>query len=82
MDEQKTYEPIKIEIEVGSRVNALTIADGIINYLGTWRRENPYIMSETQELDMYEGIRMIGEALLSVYKTYERHKQFEERRYR
>ena len=33
MNEDKTYEPKKIEIEVGNNINALTIADGIMQFL-------------------------------------------------
>ena len=72
MNEDKTYEPQKIEIEVGRYVDALSIADGIIHYLKDVRSEDRFIMSFEEEADAYEDIRMIGEALLSVYKAYQR----------
>lgn len=72
MNEDKTYEPIKIEIEVGRYVDALSIADGIIHYLKDARSGDQFIMSFEEEADAYEDIRMIGEALLSVYKAYQR----------
>ena len=73
MNEGKTYEPIKIEIEVGRYVDALSIADGIIHYLKDARSGgDKFIMSFEEEADAYEDIRMIGEALLSVYEAYQR----------
>lgn len=72
MNEEKTYEPKKIEIEVGRHVDALSIADGIIHYLKDARSGDRFIMSFEEEADAYEDIRMIGEALLSVYEAYQR----------
>ena len=72
MNEDKTYEPIKIEIEVGKYRDALSIADGIIHWLMETRSADRLIMSIEEESDAYEDIRMIGEALLSVYKSYQR----------
>ena len=72
MNEDKPYEPIKIEIEVGTYVDALSIADGIIHYLKDARSGDRFIMSFEEEADAYEDIRMIGEALLSVYQAYRR----------
>ena len=77
MNEDKTYEPIKIEIEVGRGVNPMTITDGLIHYLANWYG-NEFVMSIEDELLMYEDIRMIGEALLSVYKSHQKHKEFRE----
>ena len=37
MNEDKTYEPKKIEIEVGEHPTPLTIANGIILFLTEWR---------------------------------------------
>ena len=72
MNEDKTYEPKKIEIEVGEHITPLTIADGIILFLKDARSGDRFIMSFEEEADAYEDIRMIGEALLSVYKAYQR----------
>ena len=77
MDEDKPYEPIKIEIEVGRGVNPMTITDGLIRYLANWYG-NTLGMSIENELLMYEDIRMIGEALLSVYKSHQKHEEFRE----
>lgn len=72
MNEDKPYEPIKIEIEVGRYVDALSVADGIIHYLKDARSGDRFIVSFEEEADAYEDIRMVGEALLSAYKAYQR----------
>lgn len=78
MNEDKTYEPKKIEIEVGRGVNPMTITDGLIRYLANLHG-NEFAMSIEDELLMYEDIRMIGEALLSVYRAYERRTEAREK---
>ncbi len=75
--EQRTYEPIKIEIEVGRSVNPMTITDGLVRYLANLYG-NEFVMSIEKELLMYEDIRMIGEALLSVYESHQKHEEFRE----
>lgn len=70
MNEDKKYEPLKITIEVGERVTALTIADALIHYLQD-ERGSKYFAVEAMD-SAYEDIRMIGEALLSVYRSYKR----------
>lgn len=77
MNEDKPYEPIKIEIEVGRGVNPMTITDGLIHYLANLYG-NGFVMSIENELLMYEDIRMIGEALLSVYESHQKHEEFRE----
>lgn len=72
MDEEKTYEPIKIEIEVGRSVNPMTITDGLVRFLNQDLYGNSFGVSVEKELLAFEDIRMIGEALLSVYKAYQR----------
>ena len=71
MNEDKTYEPKKIEIEVGSNINALTIADGIIQFLGERYGHGGFCMTIVEEARMYEDVRMIGEALLNAYEARE-----------
>ena len=77
MNEDKPYKPIKIEIEVGRGANPMTITDGLIHYL-TNLYGNEFVISIENELLMYEDIRMIGEALLSVYESHQKHKEFRE----
>ena len=77
MNEDKPYEPIKIEIEVGRGANPMTITDGLIHYLADLYG-NEFVMSIEDELLMYEDIRMIGEALLSVYESHQKRKEFRE----
>lgn len=77
MNEDKTYEPMKIEIEVGRDVNPLTITDGLIHHL-SHIYGSEFGVSIENELYMYEDIRMIGEALLSVYKSYQERKKIRE----
>ena len=79
MNEEKTYEPMKIEIEVGRYKDALSIADGIIHWLMETRSADKFIMSIEEESDAYEDIRMIGEALLSVYKAHQRATEIREK---
>lgn len=78
MNEDKPYEPIRIEIEVGRGVNPMTITDGLIRYLANLYG-NEFVMSIEDELLMYEDIRMIGEALLSVYESHRKHEEFREK---
>lgn len=78
MNEDKTYEPMKIEIEVGWSVNPMTITDGLIHHLAHVYG-NEFGVSIEKEMLMYEDIRMIGEALLSVYKSYQERKEFREK---
>lgn len=75
MNENNKYEPIKIEIEVGRSVNPMTITDGLIRYLSNLYG-NEFVMSIEKEMLMYEDIRMIGEALLSVYESHQKHEEF------
>ena len=77
MDENKPYEPIKIEIEVGRSANPMTITDGLIRYLVEMYTCG-FTMDANNELLMYEDIRMIGEALLSVYESHRKHEEFRE----
>lgn len=77
MNEDKPYEPIKIEIEVGRSANPMTITDGLIRYL-VEMYGNGFTMSIENELLMYEDIRMIGEALLSVYESHQKHEELRE----
>ena len=78
MNEDKPYEPIKIEIEVSRDVNPMTITDGLIHHLACMYG-NEFGVSIENELLMYEDIRMIGEALLSVYRAYERRTEAREK---
>lgn len=82
MNEDKTYEPKKIEIEVGRDVNPMTITDGLIRYLNEEAYGNHFGVSVEKEVLMYEDIRMIGEALLSVYKSYQKREELREQYYR
>lgn len=84
MDEKndERYEPIKIEIEVGRGVNPMTITDGLIHYLAEEAYGNRFGVSVEKEVLMYEDIRMIGEALLSVYRSYQKREDLRERYYR
>lgn len=70
MNEDKKYEPLKITLKVGERINALTITDALIQYLRD-ERESKYFAVEGMDA-AYEDARMIGEALLSVYRSYKR----------
>lgn len=79
MNEEKTYEPKKIEIEVGEHTTPLTIANGIILFLTEWRRHDTFILSIQEEQQIYEDVRVIGEALLSVYKAQERVNEADEK---
>lgn len=78
MNKDIPYEPIKIEIEVGRSVNPMTITDGLIRYLANLYG-NEFAISIEDELLMYEDIRMIGEALLSVYESHQKRKEFREK---
>ena len=81
MDEDKKYKPMKIEIEVGRGVNPMTITDGLIHYLAKEAYGDCYGVSVEKEALMYEDIRVIGEALLSVYKSYQKREAFREKYY-
>lgn len=70
MNEDKKYEPLEITLRVGERINALTITDALIQYL-QGERSSTYFAVEGKDA-AYEDIRMIGEALLSVYRSYKR----------
>lgn len=76
MNEDKTYEPIKIEIEVGRSVNPMTITDGLVRFLNQDLYGNSFGVSAEKELLMFEDIRMIGEALLSIYESHQKHEEF------
>ena len=65
MNEDKTYESKKIEIEVGSNINALTIADGIMQFLRDRYGHGGFCLT------IVEDVRMIGEALLNAYEARE-----------
>lgn len=80
MDEKKDerYEPIKIEIEVGRGVNPMTITDGLIRYLYRDFYGDPFGVSIEKEALMYEDIRVIGEALLSIYKAHQKREEIKE----
>ena len=79
MNEEKTYEPKKIEIEVGSNINALTIADGIMQFLAERYGHGGFCMNIVEEVRMYEDVRMIGEALLNAYEARERVNEADEK---
>lgn len=84
MDEKNNerYEPIKIEIEVGRGVNPMTITDGLMHYLAEEAYGNCFGgVSVEKEALMYEDVRVIGEALLSVYKSYQKREAFREKYY-
>ena len=68
MNEDKKYEPLKITLEVGGRPTALAIADALIDYC---QHERGFCSVEGTDA-AYEDVRMIGEALLSVYRSYKR----------
>ena len=84
MDEKndERYEPIKIEIEVGRSVNPMTITDGLIRYLARDAYGNAFGLSIEKEIMMYEDIRVIGEALLSIYESHQKYEAFKEGIYR
>lgn len=82
MDENNNYKPIKIEIEVGRSINPMTITDGLIRYLSQDLYGNSFCMSAENEILMYEDIRVIGEALLSIYESHQKCEEFIAERYR
>lgn len=82
MNEDKPYEPIKIEIEVGRSVNPMTITDGLVRFLNQDLYGNSFGISAEKELLAFEDIRMIGEALLSVYESHQKYEAFKEGIYR
>lgn len=82
MDEEKTYEPIKIEIEVGRSVNPMTITDGLVRFLNQDLYGHSFGVSVEKELLAFEDIRMIGEALLSIYESHQKYEEFKAGIYR
>ena len=75
MNEDKKYEPIAITLEVGSRATALAITDALIDYC---QRERGFYSVEGTDA-AFEDIRIIGEALLSVYRSYKRGEEMREK---
>lgn len=82
MDEDKPYEPIKIEIEVGRSVNPMTITDGLVRFINQDLYGNSFGVSAEKELLAFEDIRMIGEALLSIYESHQKYEEFKTEIYR
>ena len=73
MNENERDEYTTIKIVVGRDTNALTIANGIVQFVMEMRLGvEPFVVHEVDEARAYEDIREIGEALLGAYKTYER----------
>lgn len=79
MNEDKPYEPMKIKIEVGRSVNPMTITDGLVRFINQDLYGNSFGVSVEKELLAFEDIRMIGEALLSIYKSHQKHEAFREK---
>ena len=75
MNEDKKYEPLKITLEVGGRASALAITDALIDYC---QHERGFFSVEGTNA-AFEDIRIIGEALLSVYRSYKRANKLREK---
>lgn len=69
MSEEYNELEFRITLRCGNRLTPLSIADALIGY----------IMDSTRPSDRkWDNIRIIGEALLSMYQGYEKSKELQE----